>query len=262
MSLLDQIGPVMVGPSSSHTAGACRLALLARNVLGAEPRRATFVLHGSFAKTAKGHGTDLALVAGTLGYFPDDERIRDAFEHAATAGLEYEFTTADLGDIHPNSVLMELSAGGDGANVSVLGSSLGAGFVRISQVNGFDVQVSGAYHALLALHTDRPGVIARVASVVADDQGNIATAFSARQRRGGHAMLSMEIDRPLADYAVTYLSSLPYIHWLRQLPAVMAGDAPVTAGAPATAGEPTTIGAPAETEASALASADADGDAR
>lgn len=214
----------MVGPSSSHTAGACRLALLARHVLGAQPRQARFVLHGSFAKTAQGHGTDLALVAGLLGYLPDDERIRDSFTHAAAAGLEFEFATADLGDIHPNSVRMELSGGPDDEGVSVLGSSLGAGFVKIVQVNGFDVQVSGAYHTILALHTDRPGVIARVASVVADDDGNIATAFSARQRRGGHAMMSVEIDRPLADYAVTYLTQLPYIHWLRTLPAVMATD--------------------------------------
>jgi L-serine dehydratase len=224
MSLLDQIGPVMVGPSSSHTAGACRLALLARHVLGVQPRQARFVQHGSFAKTAQGHGTDLALVAGLLGYLPDDERIRDSFAHAAAAGLEFEFATADLGDIHPNSVRMELSGGPDDEGVSVLGSSLGAGFVKIVQVNGFDVQVSGAYHTILALHTDRPGVIARVASVVADDDGNIATAFSARQRRGGHAMMSVEIDRPLAAYAVTYLAQLPYIHWLRTLPAVMATD--------------------------------------
>jgi len=224
MSLLDQIGPVMVGPSSSHTAGACRIALLARHVLGSTPRRVRFVLHGSFAKTAQGHGTDLALVAGLLDYYPDDERIRDSFARAAATGLEYEFTTADLGDIHPNSVLMELDPGDGGEGVSVLGSSLGAGFVRISQVNGFDVQVSGAYHTILALHTDQPGVIARVAGVVADDNGNIATAFSARQRRGGHAMMSVEIDRPLAPYAVSYLSQLPYIHWLRTLPAVMTPD--------------------------------------
>lgn len=230
MSLLDQIGPVMVGPSSSHTAGACRLALLARHVLGAEPASARFVLHGSFAKTATGHGTDLALVAGLLGCYPDDERIRDAFSLAERSGLSFEFASADLGDIHPNSVRMELSGGPGGEEVTVLGSSLGAGFVKIWQVNGFDVQVTGAYHTLLALHTDRPGVIARVAGVVADDDGNIATAFSARQRRGGHAMMSVEIDRPLAQYAITYLTQLPYIHWFRTLPAVMATDAAHASG--------------------------------
>lgn len=212
----------MIGPSSSHTAGACRLALLAQHALGSTPSAARLVLHGSFAKTAKGHGTDLALAGGLLGFMPDDPRLRDAFGHAAAAGLELEFATADLGDIHPNSVRLELT-GHDGQTVSVLGSSLGAGFVRLTQIDGFDVHVSGAYHTLLALHTDRPGVIARVATVVADDDGNIASAFSARQKRGGRAMMSVEIDKPLADYAMTYLSQLPYIHWLRQLPEVMRG---------------------------------------
>lgn len=226
MGLLDQIGPVMVGPSSSHTAGACRLALLARHALGSQPVHARLVLHGSFAKTAQGHGTDLALAAGLLGYYPDDPRIPDAFAHAAVAGLELEYVTADLGDIHPNSVRLELS-GEDEEGVTVLGSSLGAGFVRVTQVNGFDVHISGTYHTLLALHTDRPGVIARVASVVADDDCNIATAFSARIKRGGQAMMSVEIDRPLAQYAVDYLTDLPYVHWFRALPEVMRhGEAP------------------------------------
>lgn len=220
MGLLDQIGPVMVGPSSSHTAGACRLALLARHTLAATPRSARFVLHGSFAKTAKGHGTDLALAGGLLGFMPHDPRIRNAFDHAEAAGLQLEYVTADLGDIHPNSVRIELT-GSNEESVSVLGSSLGAGFVRVTQVNGFDVHVSGAYHTLLALHTDRPGVIARVAGVVADDEGNIASAFSARQKRGGHAMMSVEIDKPLAPYALRYLQDLPYIHWLRLLPEIM-----------------------------------------
>lgn len=212
----------MVGPSSSHTAGACRLALLARHVLGAAPRRARFVLHGSFAKTAKGHGTDLALAGGLLGFMPDDPRLVDAMSRAEAAGLELDYTTADLGDIHPNSVRIELA--GDEEEVTVLGSSVGAGFVKLKQVNGFDVHVSGAYHTLLVLHTDRPGVIARVASVVADDDGNIATAFSARQKRGGHAMMSVEIDKPLAGYASRYVAELPYVHWFRQLPEVMRGS--------------------------------------
>ncbi len=221
MSLLDQIGPVMVGPSSSHTAGACRLALLTRHLLLTPPRRARFVLHGSFAKTAKGHGTDLALVAGILGCFPDDPRIRDAFEHARAAGLDFEFATADLGDVHPNSVLIEVDA--DDEHVALQGSSLGGGFVQISRVNGFDARFSGSSHTLLALHTDRPGVIARVAAVIADDNGNIGALFSARERRGGHAMMSIEVDKRLAQYALDYLATLPYIHWLRALPDVMHG---------------------------------------
>jgi len=221
VSLLDQIGPVMVGPSSSHTAGACRIALLARHCLIARPERARFVLHGSFAKTARGHGTELALVAGLCGAFPDDPRIRDAFDLAREEGLAYEFATGDLGDVHPNTVLIEAEGGGE--SVSLLGSSLGGGLVQVSRVNGFDARFSGSYYTLLVLHKDRPGVIARVAGVVADDDGNIGTIFSARERRGGLALMSVEIDKPLEQYALDYLSRLPYVTWLRALPEVMQG---------------------------------------
>ncbi len=218
----------MVGPSSSHTAGACRIALLARHCLLSRPRRARFVLHGSFAKTARGHGTELALVAGLCGAFPDDPRIRDAFDLARDEGLAYEFATADLGDVHPNTVLVEAEA--EGESVSLLGSSLGGGLVQVSRVNGFDARFSGSYYTLLVLHKDRPGVIARVASVVADDEGNIGTIFSARERRGGMALMSVEIDKRLDQYALDYLSALPYVAWLRALPEVMQG--PFAAEAP------------------------------
>lgn len=199
------------------------MALLARRTLLTPPRRARFVLHGSFAKTAKGHGTDLALVAGLLGSFPDDPKIRDAFAHAAAEGLEYEFTTADLGDVHPNSVLIEVEADGEG--VELLGSSLGGGFVQVSRVNGFDARFGGSSHTLLVLHSDRPGVIARVAAVIADDDGNIGSLFSARERRGGRALMSIEVDKHLSQYALDYLSQLAYVHWLRALPEVMRGAA-------------------------------------
>ena len=218
----------MVGPSSSHTAGACRIALLARHCLLSRPRRARFVLHGSFAKTARGHGTELALVAGLCGAFPDDPRIRDAFDLARDEGLAYEFATADLGDVHPNTVLVEAEA--EGESVSLLGSSLGGGLVQVSRVNGFDARFSGSYYTLLVLHKDRPGVIARVASVVADDEGNIGTIFSARERRGGMALMSVEIDKRLDQYALDYLSALPSVAWLRALPEVMQG--PFAAEAP------------------------------
>lgn len=231
MALLDQIGPVMVGPSSSHTAGACRIALLARHCLLTPVRSVRFVLHGSFAKTAKGHGTELALVAGLCGAFPDDPRIRDAFDLAREEGLEYEFTVGDLGDVHPNSVRIEANA--DGESLSLLGSSLGGGLVQVAQVNGFDARFSGSYYTLLALHHDQPGVIARVAGVVADDGGNIGSIFSAREKRGGNALMSVEIDKALSQHALDYLSRLTYIHWLRALPEVMQGLGNADAAAPA-----------------------------
>lgn len=212
----------MVGPSSSHTAGACRLALLARHTLGEIPQTAHFTLHGSFAKTARGHGTDLALVAGTLGAFPDDTRIPTAFAAAEREGLQFSFDTADLGDVHPNSVRIELI----GANnrVQLLGSSLGGGVVKIAEVDGFIIDFSGSHPTLLLRHQDTPGVIARVARVVADDEVNIATLVSARRKRGGEAMMSIEIDRALSQPALDYLQHLRYVSWMRQLPAVMQGE--------------------------------------
>ena len=233
MSLLDIIGPVMVGPSSSHTAGACRVALLARHALALAPKRAKLELHGSFAKTGRGHGTHLALVAGLLGCYPDDPRIPRALEEAEANGLEVAFEERDLGDVHPNTVRITLEAAGEPGGgetaaperVSVTGSSLGAGLVRIVKVNGYDSNFSGSYHTLLIEHEDRPGVIARAARVLADDEVNIATIYSARQRRGGSALMSVEMDRRPARYALEYLAHLPYIRWSRTLPEVMSGGA-------------------------------------
>lgn len=222
MSLLDVIGPVMVGPSSSHTAGACRLALLARHSLIRPPQHAELTLHGSFAKTARGHGTDLALIGGLLGMFPDDPRIPNAREHAAEAGFDVEFRTADLGDVHPNSVRIALRAGEE--QVVLTGSSLGGGAVRVFDLDGFEIRFTGGYHTLLVLHRDTPGVIARVARVVADDEGNIATLYSARRRKGGDAMMSIEIDKRLSQYVLDYLTHLPYVTWARMLPEVMRGE--------------------------------------
>lgn len=224
MGLLEVIGPVMIGPSSSHTAGACRLALLARHTLQAPPTRATLTLHGSFAKTAEGHGTDRALAAGLLGYRPDDERLPAALEHAARAGLALEFLSRDLGDVHPNTVRFSLA--NDEEEVELTGSSVGGGLVRVFRVGSFEILFTGAYPTLLVRHTDRAGVIATVARVLADDGVNIATLHSAREnhargRRGGAAMMSLELETVPAPHVVTYLEHLGTVSWLRLLPDVM-----------------------------------------
>ncbi len=224
MGLLDVIGPVMVGPSSSHTAGACRLALLARHTLRTPPTSATLTLHGSFAKTAKGHGTDRALAAGLLGYLPDDARIPDAPERAARAGLTLTFAIKDLGDVHPNTVQFSLSTPDE--QVDMVGSSLGGGLVRVFRVDGFELNFSGAHHTLLLRHTDRPGVIATVARVLADDAVNIVTLHCARGKRGGAAMMSLELETAPGEHVLAYLSQLSAVAWLRLLPEVMRGEAP------------------------------------
>jgi L-serine dehydratase len=222
VSLLDVIGPVMVGPSSSHTAGACRLSLIARHTLDAMPARARFALHGSFAKTARGHGTDLALIAGALGYPPDDPRIPHAFQEAERAGLRYAFEAADLGDVHPNSVRIDLHRATDeGPSVRLLGSSVGGGLVRVFELDGFRIEFTGGSPTLLVRHRDTPGVLARVTRVIADDDVNVATLYCARRRKGGEAMMSVECDRPISQAAADYLLHLSAITWLRQIPPVM-----------------------------------------
>lgn len=219
MGLLDVIGPVMVGPSSSHTAGACRLALLARYGMLTSPQEAHLTLHGSFAKTAKGHGTDRALAAGLLGYFPDDARIPDALEHAQNQGLAITFATKDLGDVHPNTVHFSLKNADE--TLTLTGSSLGGGLVKVFKVRGFDASFSGAHHTLLLEHHDRPGVIASVTRVLADDDVNIATLHCARNRRGERAMMSLELEQAPSKYVLNYLTGLGSVGWLRLLPDVM-----------------------------------------
>lgn len=226
MSLLDVIGPVMVGPSSSHTAGACRLALLARSLLLQPIESVRFVLHGSFAKTAQGHGTDLALVGGILGMKPDDGRIRNAFEEAERAGLACEFVTEDLGDVHPNSVRIEMRSRDDAIHLT--GSSLGAGLVKVFMINDLETNFSGSYNTLLVRHQDQLGVIANVSRVIADNGGNIATIYSMRSRRGGDALLALEVDKPLDQYVLDYLERVPYASWVRLLPVVMDSHTPAS----------------------------------
>ncbi|WP_457638484.1 L-serine ammonia-lyase, iron-sulfur-dependent subunit beta [Oceanithermus sp.] len=215
MGILDMIGPVMVGPSSSHTAGAVRIAWLARQLLEKPPRQVKFGLHGSFAKTGKGHGTQLALLAGVLGLTPDDERIKEAPEIARQSGLQYAFEEVELGDVHPNTVRIWLSS--EGENHVVTGSSIGGGLVRIWKIDGLDAYLSGEAPALLVRHEDKPGVIARVAAVVADEGINIARIVSGREKRGGDALMSLELDRELSQEALSYLLHLSYVNWARTL---------------------------------------------
>ncbi|ADV67227.1 L-serine ammonia-lyase, iron-sulfur-dependent subunit beta [Deinococcus maricopensis] len=221
MSLLDMIGPVMIGPSSSHTAGACRIGLIARHLLGHRPESAVIGLHASFAKTGRGHGTHLALVAGLLGFAPDDPRLPRAFEEAQAAGLAFTFEDVDLGDVHPNTARLRVTGGGGSADVTA--SSTGGGAIEVVRVDGFRVQFTGASPTLLTRYTDAIGIIARVASLIASDGVNIATLNCTREKRGGAAMLSIELDAPLSDEAVRMLSRWPEMAWIRMLPKVMDG---------------------------------------
>ncbi|MGH7550511.1 MAG: L-serine ammonia-lyase, iron-sulfur-dependent subunit beta, partial [Gemmatimonadota bacterium] len=171
--VFDIIGPRMVGPSSSHTAGALRLGLLARALLGRTPERATIGLHGSFATTYRGHGTDRAVVAGLLGMAPDDQRIPHSLEVAREAGLEVRFEPVDLGaEAHPNTLRFELEAGGQRAVMT--GVSVGGGAVEVRDVNGRAVELTGEFDTLLIVAQDIPGTTATVTRLLAEAGVNIA----------------------------------------------------------------------------------------
>ncbi|GBF05301.1 L-serine dehydratase, iron-sulfur-dependent subunit beta [Deinococcus aerius] len=221
MSLLDMIGPVMIGPSSSHTAGACRLGLVAHHLLGEAPRRAVIGLHASFAKTGRGHGTHLALVAGLLGFAPDDPRLPRAFEEAGAAGLAAEFRDVDLGDVHPNTAHIELH--GDTQAVTVQGSSTGGGVILVTHVQGLGVNFSGASPTVLLRYRDTLGMIARIATTIAADGVNIATLTCTRENRGGQALLAVELDAPLSPQALAFFDRWPDTNWVRMLPKLMDG---------------------------------------
>lgn len=211
MRLLDVLGPVMIGPSSSHTAGAARLGRLARILLGEPPARAVVTLHGSFAATYSGHGTDLALVGGLLGFRPDDERIREAFLHARAAGLDVTIRTADLGEVHPNTARFDLE-GISGRRTSVTGCSPGGGRVEVTEIDGLKVSLTGERPALVATYPDRPGVAAAITGILAREGINIASMRITRAGRGKTAICIIESDQPIPPTVRTEIAGLPGMH--------------------------------------------------
>ncbi|MDK2815891.1 MAG: L-serine dehydratase [Moorella sp. (in: firmicutes)] len=209
MDAFQIIGPVMIGPSSSHTAGAVRIGRLARAILGEVPCRAEILLHGSFARTYRGHGTDRALVAGLLGFNVADERVREALELAPRQGLEVSFSEKDLGDVHPNSVQLNLK--GKERAVQVLASSLGGGQVVIKKIDAFTVEMNCELPTLVAAYPDRPGVIATVTALLAGAGVNIAGMRVSRQAAGQQALMVVETDQPVPPGLVAAMRSLPII---------------------------------------------------
>lgn len=218
-SVFEVIGPVMIGPSSSHTAGAVRLGRLARSVFGETPASADITLHGSFASTGRGHGTDLALVAGLLGYAPDDDRIRVADTEAAAAGLVVSFTDDDLGEVHPNTTRITMSAA-DGRCATVQGSSLGGADVVLTGIDDFDVVITGELPVLVVEHNDQPGVIASVSAILAEHGVNIASMEVSRERRGARALMVIETDQPVDSRAVVAVADAEAVTSVRAVPAV------------------------------------------
>ncbi len=210
MNLFDILGPVMVGPSSSHTAGAVRIGRMARALLGQEPIKAKLLLHGSFASTGEGHGTHQALVAGLLGLAPDDSRVPDSFSLAKERGLTFSFGTCQLRDVHPNSVLITLE-GDKGGKLEVGASSPGGGRIRVFRVDGLDTSFSGELPTLGVHNSDKPGCVSQVTGALAAQGLNVATLQLNRGGRGGSAVMVIECDQPVSDATAQWLRSLPGI---------------------------------------------------
>lgn len=218
-SAFDIIGPIMIGPSSSHTAGAVRLGLMARAILVEPVKSVEIKLHGSFAQTYKGHGTDRALIAGIMGFKPDDERIRDALQIATKNNIEYSFEKVNLEDAHPNTAIMKLT-GISGQVVSVQGASIGGGNIVISYINDFEVNLSGKYPSLIVVHKDRPGVINGVTAALALYNINIAYMKVSRKERGAQALMNIEVDNPVPDEAVDVWSTIPGVEKVLRIDAI------------------------------------------
>lgn len=193
MNIFDIIGPVMVGPSSSHTAGAAKIGNVCHKLMGEKIEKAEIYLHGSFAKTGKGHGTDKALVAGLVGLDVDDIRIPNSFEIAKEKGLDFNISATDLGDAHPNSAKI-IMHGTSGAVVEVVAASLGGGRIEVCQLDGVEVNFSGECPTLIVHNVDQPGYITEVTSLLGQQGINIATMQLHRKNRGGEAVMVIECD--------------------------------------------------------------------
>lgn len=204
MNIFDIMGPIMIGPSSSHTAGAARIGRVARHLLGCQPVSARILLHGSFAATGQGHGTDRALVAGLLDLAPDDPQLPYAFDLARDLGMEVTVGNTDLPGAHPNTALLTLT-GPDGATLEVRGASLGGGRVRMEAIDGLECSFTGDLPTLIIRNQDRPGQVHEVTGALLRWNVNIATMQLRRDARGGLAVMVLESDQPIARSVMDHL---------------------------------------------------------
>lgn len=210
MDLFEIIGPIMIGPSSSHTAGAARIGLIARKLLGERPVVADIAFHGSFAKTYRGHGTDRALVGGLLGLQVDDENLRRSLSIAREQGLDFSFRTVVLRDMHPNSVALRLK-GESGLSLSIVASSIGGGRIEVKQIEGLETSFTGESPTLIIRHFDRMGIIAKVCKTLEENHINIAGMRDFRKELGGEAVMIMELDDVIDKGLLEKLKALEHV---------------------------------------------------
>ena len=208
-SVFDIIGPVMIGPSSSHTAGAARIGRVARSLFGREPKWANISLYGSFAQTYKGHGTDVAIVGGLLDFDTDDVRIINAIDIANEKGIKLRFIEEDAVTDHPNTA--RLIIGDHNGELELVGISIGGGKIEVTELNGFELKLSGNHPAIVVVHNDRFGAIASVANTLARYEINIGHMEVSRKEQGKLALMTIEVDQNMEDNILAELEELPNI---------------------------------------------------
>lgn len=215
--IFDMIGPIMIGPSSSHTAGVVRIARTAIRILGKKPEEAIITFYNSFARTYEGHGSDRAILAGMLDFKTDDKRIKEAFEHAKAAGLKYHFkSVGNASTLHPNTIKLQLKAGDK--SVEVVGESLGGGVINISEVNGFHSNFSASSHTLIITAKDVKGAIAYLSEILSHDDCNIATMTVSRKGKHDVACHIIEMDSGLRPITLEYMCSIKWVSEIIYIP--------------------------------------------
>lgn len=210
-TLFDIISPVMIGPSSSHTAGAVRLGILARNIYKNTPKKVIFKLYNSYAHTGKGHGTEKGLLAGVLGLGVDDRRIKDIFDSDLAKQIEYEFEYADNFKYHPNAVEMHFIGKND---MFIAGESVGAGEIAIRKINDFNVKLTGKYNTLLIVYKDMPGMISQVSSLLQYHNINIASLLCDRNAKGRQASMIISIDGNIDNQIIETVEEIPEVYFV------------------------------------------------
>jgi L-serine dehydratase len=216
-SVFDMIGPVMIGPSSSHTAGVVRIARTARRILGGQPDTAIITFYNSFARTYEGHGSDKAIIAGLLDYKTDDERIKSSLEDAKAIGLEFKFkSVGNASTLHPNTIKLNLKKAEK--EVEIFGESRGGGLITISELNGFACNFSANLHTLIVTADDAKGSIAYISDVISHDDSNIATMSVSRKGKNDIACQIIEMDSGLKPVTLEYLRSLNWVHDIIYIP--------------------------------------------
>lgn len=220
--VFDILGPIMIGPSSSHTAGAARLAKVAAIVSGGKIKKVEFLLHGSFAQTYKGHGTDKALVAGILNMDPWDENLKRSFDIAAENGIKVEFTETDLGDVHPNTVKFIITKE-DESITQVTGSSIGGGNILVFNIDGQNVEFTGERPTILTQHRDLPGVISKISSILYEENINIANMRVYRSGKGKMATMALETDSLISENVMDKIKSIEEIESVKFINPIVEG---------------------------------------